>query len=122
LITNDTPPQSIPISVVANVQSAAVAVSPSIINFGPLKPGQSVSKAVRLRSASPFSITRLSGSEPALEAAEENTGSASDHTINVTFKAPDTSGPFHAVLKVESDMKDEPPAQIKTFATIVTSP
>ena len=43
LITNDSPPQTIPISVVANVQSA-VSVSPSIINFGALKPGQSVSK------------------------------------------------------------------------------
>ena len=75
LITNDSPPQTIPISVVANVQSA-VSVSPSIINFGPLKPGQSVSKTVRLRSASPFSITSLSGSEPGLEAKEEKTGPA----------------------------------------------
>jgi Protein of unknown function (DUF1573) len=121
LITNDSPPQTIPISVVANVQSA-ISVSPSIINFGPLKPGQSVSKTVRLRSASPFSISKLSGSEPGLEAAEEKTGSAADHTINVTLKAPDTPGPFHAVLKVESDLKDEPSAQIKTFATIVASP
>jgi hypothetical protein len=121
LITNDSPPQTIPISVVANVQSA-VSVSPSIINFGPLKPGESASKAVRVRSASPFSITKLSGSEPGVEAKEENSGPAPDHTINVALKAPDTPGPFHAVLKVESDLKDEPPAQIKIFATIVPSP
>ena len=120
LITNDSPPQTIPISVVANVQSA-VSVTPSIINFGSLKPGQSVSKVVRVRSSSPFSITRLSGSQPSLQAIEEQTGSAPDHTVNITLKAPDLSGPFHAVLKIESDLKDEPPSQIKTFATIVTS-
>jgi hypothetical protein len=121
VITNDSPPQKIPVSVVANVQSA-VSVSPSIINFGTVKPGQSVSKAVRLRSASPFSITKLSGSEPSLEGTEEKAGPAPDHTVQVTLKAPDTAGPFHAVLKVESDLKDEPPAQIKAFATIAASP
>ncbi len=120
LITNDSPPQAIPISIVANLQSA-VSVSPSIINFGALKPGQSVSKVVRVRSSAPFSITKLSGSQPSLQAVEEKTGSAADHVVNITLKAPDQSGPFHAVLKVESDVKDEPPAQIKTFATVMTS-
>ena len=51
LITNDSPPQTIPISVVANVQSA-VSVTPSIINFGPIRAGQSVSKVVHVRSSS----------------------------------------------------------------------
>ena len=60
LITNDTPPQTIPISVVANVQSA-VSVTPSIINFGPIRAGQSVSKVVHVRSPSPFSLTKLDG-------------------------------------------------------------
>jgi hypothetical protein len=122
IITNESPPQKIiPISVVANIQSA-VSVSPSIINFGSLKPGQSVSKSVRVRSSSPFSIVSLSGSESALEAVEEKKEAATDHTISVTLKAPDTPGPFHAILKVESDVKDEPAAQIKTFATINASP
>jgi Protein of unknown function (DUF1573) len=118
VITNDSQAQTIPISVVANLQSA-VSVSPSIINFGSLKPGQSASKVVRVRSASAFSITRLSGSESALQAVEEKPGAAADHLVNVILKAPDATGPFHAVLEVESDMKDEPPAKIKAFATIV---
>ena len=56
LLTNDQSSPSIPISVVANIQSA-VAVTPSIINFGGLRPGQSVSKTLwfvpRSRSRSP---------------------------------------------------------------------
>jgi Protein of unknown function (DUF1573) len=121
IITNDSPPQTIPISVVANVQGA-VSVTPSIINFGPLKPGQSANKLVRVRSSSPFAITKLSGSQPSLTAAEEKPASSAEHTVNITLKAPsDLSGPFHAVLEVESDLKDEPPAKIKAFATIVSS-
>ena len=117
VITNDSPPQTIPISVVASIQSA-VSASPSIINFGLLKPGQSASKVVRVRASVPFAITKLSGSQPALEGVEEKPGASADHLVNVILKAPEVAGPFHAVLEVESDVKDEPPAKIKAFATI----
>jgi hypothetical protein len=117
LVTNDSPRQTIPISVVANIQGAVTA-TPSIINFGQLRPGQAVSKVVRVRSSSPFKITQLEASKTDLRAEEQNAGSGSDHTLSVTLLAPATSGPFHAVLKIESDLKDEAPVQIKTFATI----
>ena len=117
LITNDSPRQTIPISVVANIQSA-VSVTPSIINFGQVRPGQSVSKVVRVRSSVSLPITKLAASRTELQTVEQTTGSAPDHTLNITLKAPATAGPFHAILKIESDLKDEPPAQIKTFATI----
>ena len=57
LITNDTPAQAIPISVVASVQSA-VSVTPSIINLGRVRPGETVSRAkvVHVRSSAPFAI------------------------------------------------------------------
>jgi hypothetical protein len=117
LVTNDSERQTIPISVVANLQSA-LSVSPSIVNFGQVRPGQSVSKTVRVRSSSPFTITKLDPSRADLQAVEQNKGSLADHTLNVTLQAPATTGPFHAILKIESDLKDEPPAQIKTFANI----
>ncbi len=59
----------IPISVVANVQSA-VSVTPSIINFGPIRAGQSVTKVVHIRSSAPFSMTRLEGDRTELRAVE----------------------------------------------------
>ena len=73
LITNDSPPQMIPISVIALVQSA-VSVTPSIINFGPIRAGQSVTKMVHVRSSSPFSITRLEGDRSELKAIEPTPG------------------------------------------------
>jgi Protein of unknown function (DUF1573) len=121
LVTNDSPALTIPISVVANVQSA-VSVTPSIINLGRIKPGQTITRAnlVHVRSSSPFSLSKVSANSPAIEAAEVKPGSSPDHVLNLTLKAPQEPGPFHAILKVESDLKEEPAAQLKVFATIAT--
>jgi len=118
LLTNDQSSPSIPISVVANIQSA-VAVTPSIINFGGLRPGQSVSKTIVVRSKEPFSITRLSPSQEDLQPAEDEKGPRAAHQLKLTFKAPEQTGPYHATLTIETDIKDEPPALLKTFATVV---
>ena len=118
LLTNDQSSPSIPISVVANIQSA-VAVTPSIINFGGLRPGQSVSKTIVVRSKEPFSITRLSPSQEDLQPAEDEKGPRAVHQLKLTLKAPEQTGPHHATLTIETDIKDEPPALLKTFATVV---
>jgi hypothetical protein len=118
LVTNDQNSPTIPISVVANIQGG-VAVTPSIINFGGLHAGQTVSKTVLVRSSQPFTITRLSPSQEELQPAESETGPRPVHTLTLTFKAPERTGPHHAILTIETDLKDEPPAQLKTFATIV---
>jgi hypothetical protein len=121
LVTNDSPPQSIPISVVANIHSA-VRVTPSIVNFGPVRSGQSVSKTVHVRSSSPFTITKLEADRADLAVVEQQTGSLPDHAVNVTIQGPAEPGPFHGVVTIESDLKDEPAAQIKAFATIMPAP
>jgi len=121
LITNDSPRQTIPISVVANIHGA-LSVTPSIINFGQVRAGQSVSKVVRVRSSVPFTITKLEASRTDLKTVEQTTGSVPDHTLSIALQAPATAGPYHAVVTIESDLNDEPPAQIKTFATITLAP
>ncbi len=118
LITNDTPPQTIPISVLANVQSA-VTVTPSIINFGSIGAGQSVSKSVLVRSSAPFAISRMEASTPEVSAAETEAGSKPAHSVNLTVRAPANPGPLYGIVKIASDVKDEPPTQVKVFATIV---
>jgi hypothetical protein len=118
LITNDPAAQTIPISVVANVQSA-VSVTPSIINFGSIRPGQTVTKVVHLRSSAPFALTKIEANKSDLQAVEQQAGTLPVHTLSVTIQAPSTPGPFHGIVKIESDLKDEPPAQIKAFATIL---
>ncbi len=117
LLTNDPTVRAIPISVVANVRGA-VSVTPSIVNFGPVQPGQTVSKTVHVRSSSPFAITKLAATRTELEPQDSNAGSFTDHAVNLKLRVPDAAGPYHAVVKIETDLKDEPPTQIKMFATV----
>ena len=119
LVTNDNPPQAIPISVVAQVQSA-VSMTPSIINLGHVRPGETITRPnlVHVRARSPFRLTRLSPSSPALEAEESRPDPSPDHVLNLKLTAPREPGGFHAILKVETDLKDEPVAQLKVFATV----
>lgn len=119
LITNDTPPQTIPISVVANIQGA-ISATPSIINLGRIKPGQTITRPslIHVRSSSPFTLGKVSATSPELEAAEAQPGDSADHILNLTLKAPTSPGPYHAILKIETGVPEEPPAQIKVFATV----
>jgi hypothetical protein len=117
LHTNDPSSPTIPISVTANVQTAVV-VSPSIINLGRLKPGDVVKKKVIVRSLQPFKLTELKASKDDLSGTPDPEGARALHTVDITFKAPSQSGPYHAVFEIATDLKDEPPAKLTTFATI----
>jgi hypothetical protein len=97
-------------------------VTPSIVNFGQVRAGETVSKVVHVRSTTPFSITKLAATRTELEPHDSNSGSGTDHALNLKLKVPDTAGPYHAVVKIETDLKDEPPAQIKMFATVALRP
>jgi hypothetical protein len=118
LLTNDQSSPSIPISVVANIRGA-VGINPTIINFGGVRPGESVSKVVLVSSREPFSITSLTPSEQVLQPDEDDKGPRAVHQLKLTFKAPEQTGPCHATLTIKTDIKDEPPALLKTFATVV---
>jgi hypothetical protein len=117
LYTNDQSGPTIPISIVANIQSA-VSVTPSIVNFGGVRPGQTVAKTVLVRSSQPFAIARIDSSQPELRSEESEKGSKPVHQLKVTFTAPEQTGPQHSTVTIETDIKDEPPAVLKTFATV----
>jgi hypothetical protein len=117
LITNDPTSRVIPLSVTANVQTAVV-ISPSIIHLGRVKPGAVVKKTVLVRSAQPFKLTTLKASKDDLTATPDPDGARPLHKVDITFKAPAQPGPYNAVFEIATDLKDEPPAKLTTFATI----
>jgi hypothetical protein len=117
LFSNDRTIPTIPISVSANVQSA-VTVSPSVLNLGRVRPGEVVKKTILVRSAQPFKLTEVKPGNDELSATPDPDGARPLHTVNLTFKAPARPGPYHAVCEIATDLKDEPPAQLSTFATI----
>jgi hypothetical protein len=118
LQTTDQTAPVIPISVTANVQ-AAVTVAPAILNLGRIKAGQSVTRDVLIRSGKPFRITGSEATRPDLSIGKLPESAAPFHKVTVTFKAPSTEGPFHATLDLTTDLKDEPPAKLTAFATVV---
>ena len=109
--------EKIPISVVANVQGA-VALTPAIVNFGQVKPGQSVTKTVLVRADKPFSITKLSTTRDDLQTDDASKGPQAVHQVKLTLKAPSDPGAFHSVMTVKTDIPDEPEAVLKAFATV----
>jgi hypothetical protein len=121
VVSNDPGNREFPISVAANIQGA-VSISPSILNFGTLQPGQTVTKVVHVRSSAPFTITELSSSAAVLAAKQLKEGQASDHAINLTLHAPAAAGPLHATVDVRTDLQDEPAARVKAFANVARNP
>ena len=116
--TNDPSSPSIPVSVSAVVQSNVI-VSPSVINFGSVKAGQTIQKTVLVRSAQPFKLTEIKPGQPELSAPGSGADSKGMHSVVLTFKAPARLGPFNAPVDFETDLKDEPSARLATFANIV---
>jgi hypothetical protein len=108
----------LPITVVASIQSA-VSVAPSIINFGPVKPGQTVAKTVILRGSEPFTIQKVSPSEPDLKFDAPADQAKPVHTLTLKFTAPSQTGPYHATMDVRTSLENEPLAHLKTFATVI---
>lgn len=118
LFTNDPAGQTIPISVVANVQSA-MTVSPSPLILGQVKAGQVVTKTLLVRSSQAFKVSGVKPSREELSVVAGDETSKPVHTVNLSFKAPTQPGPFNAVVEIASDIKDEPPVKLNAFATVV---
>lgn len=118
LFTNDTTAPTIPVAVSAQVQSA-VTVSPSPLLLGPIKAGQVIKKSVLVRSSRPFKLTDLRPSRSDLTVTPDKDGTRPIHKVDLSLKVPDQPGPFNATVEIATDLKDEPPAKLTTFATVV---
>ena len=122
LATNDPSSPTIPVAVTATVQ-AAVTISPSPLLLGQVKAGQVVTRTLLVRAGQPFKITGIKPSKPEVTAvaaaAADPAGAKPLHTLTLTFKVPTQAGPYNAVCEVSTDLKDEPPARVTLFATVV---
>jgi hypothetical protein len=120
LFTNDPSSPRIPISVSAQIQ-AAVTVSPTILNLGSVKPGQELKKTILVRSNQnqPFKITEIKAKSGDITASAAPEQALARHMVIISFKAPSQTGPYNNVVEITTDLKDEPPTKLTTFATIV---
>lgn len=120
LVTNDPQRRTIPVSVAAKVTSE-VALSPSVLNLGSVKPGQRVERTVLLRASSPFQVIGSKAVEGSISLADEPSDTSRPvHQVKVAVEAPpEASGSYHAILEIETDHPNEPPVRLTTFATVV---
>ncbi|GAC1472020.1 MAG: hypothetical protein NVSMB9_18770 [Isosphaeraceae bacterium] len=118
LLTNDGDNQTIPIAVSASIQ-AAVTISPSPLVLGPVKAGQTIRKKLLVRSSRPFKLAEVKPGSSDLTVIPDTEDAKAAHTMNLTLKVPARPGPFHAVVEIATDLKDEPPARLSAFATIL---
>lgn len=117
LKTNDPNTPAIPISVAAVVQSNVVA-TPSVINLGAVRAGESIQRTFVVRSSQPFKVVSAESKQ-----SEISVGAAPDqakplHAMSFTFKAPTNPGSFNSAIEVLTDLKDEPATKLMVFATI----
>ncbi len=118
LITNDPKRQRIPISVGAEVVSN-LTIAPTSMPVGVLEPGERVERLVQLRSRQPFRITGANQVKGTIGLAQEpNAQRKSLHRVRIAFEAPSTPGAHHGILEIETDIPNEPPARVVTFATV----
>ena len=118
LKTNDPESRNIPVSVSGVIQSN-VTVTPSVVNLGRIRAGESAQKTIIVRSSQPFKVVGLRASKPEVTLDTPPDQSRAMHSFAFSFKAPSTPGPFNATIEVETDIKDEPPARLTAFATVV---
>jgi hypothetical protein len=118
LETNDPSGPKVPVSVSAVVQSNVI-VSPSVINLGTVRPGQTLQRTILVRSSQPFKLDAVRPGKPELAIVAPPDQSRAMHSVAVTFKAPTRPGPFNSAIEFQTDIKDEPPARVMTFATVI---
>lgn len=109
LTTNDPNWSSVPIQVDGRV-IPAISVSPASLFLGVLRPGQSATKQVVVRSKSPFGVTgasidgdRVRLETPAPEAAKPL------HVLPLTFIAGDEPGKVEGKVRIGTDVEGAAP-------------
>ena len=118
LKTNDPASPEIPIFVTAQIQGLLTA-SPSVMNLGTVAKGATVQKTVIVKSNKPFKLSDTKSTKGEVTAkANEASANQAVQTLTVTYKAPSTVGPDHAILEITSDIANEPPAKVTLFATV----
>jgi Protein of unknown function (DUF1573) len=118
LFTNDPTGATIPIAVTATVQ-ASVTVSPSPLLLGQIRAGQPLTKTILVRASQPFKVTGVKSTKDEVTAASDPAVEKPAHTVSLSIKVPTQPGPFHTVIEVSTSFKDEPPARLNLFATVV---
>jgi hypothetical protein len=97
---------------------AALRVSPATVYFGQVKAGQEVERKVIVSGSKAFRITRLDGTDDALQVKESNADSKAVHVLTVQVRA-GKSGELNRTVRVITDLPDNGDIEFQAWAQVV---
>lgn len=105
LQTNDKRITSVPLRLLANVQSA-IRMSPAALALGDVQQGLEIQQRLVIKGPEPFKVLGVSSeiAEVSFDASDE---SKSAHLLNLVIK-PNQAGKFDGLLIVKTDMENQP--------------
>ena len=102
LVTNDANAAKIPVRVEANVLST-LQVSPSSLSLGVVKPGDTITRNVVVRSKKPFRITKIDFDDASFDVTSASEAKTL-HLVPVRFTANETLGDIAEKIHIETDL------------------
>ena len=115
--TNDSVSPKVPVIVAAQVQPDLI-VTPSSLSFGTVRAGQTVTRNVLLRGKKAFRMTKVDGPDARFQFGGTDSAQ-SFHKVTVRFTADDQAGPVESTFRIETDLADDPWAEIKATVQVV---
>jgi len=97
---------------------ASLSVSPKAVALGEIKAGGETDRKVILRSANPFRITSISGTDNILQVREGKAESKNVHVLTVTLR-PSAVGQLERTIRVQTDLKNGGDIEFQAQANVV---
>lgn len=106
------------IPVTVNVVAPPVAAKPEAVSFGDVKMGTAPEQTLTIRSATPFKILSVKGTDDQLSVKVDADAAQAVHTL--TFAAtPKAAGGFTRTVEIVTDNKDQPSVVVPVTAKVV---
>ncbi len=115
--TNNTSMPKLRVPLTVEVE-ASLSVSPNSVALGEIKAGGETDRKVIIRSAKPFVITSISGTDNVVQVREAKAESKTVHVLTVTLR-PSVVGELQRTIRVHTDLKNGGDIEFKTIANIV---
>jgi Protein of unknown function (DUF1573) len=96
---------------------SALRVSPATVYFGQVKAGQEVERKVIVSGTKAFRITKVTGTDGALQVKESNADSKAVHVLTVQVRA-DKAGELNRTVRVLTDLPDNGDIEFHAWAQV----
>ncbi len=108
----------VPIAFTANVTSA-LEISPAIVKLGPLKPDDSATTKVVVKSKVPFAITDIVCDDGNFSCKSNESAGGRLHLLELSYEAKDVvEGEIKNTIKILTDLKNKPEIELPVFVII----